>query len=184
MKKVTPKVTEASKNLKPTYIYLYKATIPVYINSLTNLLLIIAKAEQFAKKNKVPTSEIIASQLAPDMLTFAQQIQYAYFSALDCASHLSTKKPPTFSYDEKTLEDLKKSIQKTIEYLKTIKSIHFKDAENKKVPVYYKKEKLLPAISYINTLSLPNFFFHYTTAYDILRHIRVQIGKADYIGAL
>lgn len=179
MKKVTKKIPYKQPS---TDLFLYASTIPVYIRFLTNLLLIIAKAERFAKKNKLSTVKLINSRLTPDMFTFKQQIQYAYFSALEGAKHLSSKKPPVFTYDEKTLLDLKKSIKKTILYLKTIKPIHFKDAHTKKPPVYYNPKKLLPALIYVQTFNLPNFYFHYTTAYDILRHRGVKIGKTDYLG--
>ncbi len=168
----------------PSSSLLYSATIPVYIRCLGNLLLILGKAERFTKKKTISTVEIINSRLAPDMFTFTQQIQYAYFSALDGATNLSNKKAPTFAYDEKTLLDLKKSLKKTITYLQTIKPKDFKDAEKKKVPVYYNPKKLLPATIYVNTLGLPNFYFHYVTAYDILRHLGVPIGKTDYIGKM
>jgi hypothetical protein len=102
--------------------------------------------------------------------------------ALDCASHLLDKKPPTFSYTEKSMAELKTSVKKTIAYLKTIKQTDFKNVESRKVPLFFKPEKIMTADSYITTIALPNFFFHYTTAYDILRHLGVPVGKSDYLG--
>ncbi len=162
----------------------YEVTIPVYIRCLENLLKIMGKAELFAKKKRISMKKLLTARLISDMFTFTQQVQYSYFMALDGASHLSDKKSPTFSYDEKTMSELKASVRKTISYLKTIKPIDFQGVENKKVPVFYSPKKSLPADKYITTLGLPNFFFHYTTAYDILRHLGVPIGKDDYLGRL
>jgi hypothetical protein len=173
------KITQAKATTTST---LYEETIPVYSHFLENLLTIINKAERFAKQKKVPIGDFFSGRLAPDMYTFAQQVQYAYFLALDGASNLSGKKAPDFTYDEKTITELKKSLRRTITYLSTITHRDFIGAEKKKIPVFFDKKRLLSARTYVSYLGLPDFFFHYTTAYDIVRHLGVSIGKNDYLG--
>jgi uncharacterized protein len=167
-----------------TMFPLYEATVPVFIHFLSNLLTIMGKAERFAKERNSNADVFIGERLAPDMYTFTQQVQYAYFTALDGISKLSGVRHPAFLYDEKTMKELKTSVRRTISYLKTIRPEDFRGVEQRTVPIYYNPKKALPASVYVYRLGLPNFFFHYTTAYDILRHKGVVIGKVNYIGKL
>ena len=152
---------------------MYEATIPVFIRSLGNLLKIMEKAERHANK-----------RLYVDMFNFTKQVQYSYFMALDAASNLSGLPSPKFDYDEKSMAELKKSVRLVVKFLRTIKPEDIKRGSKKRIPVFFdQKLTLLPA-DYVQNLAVPNFFFHYVTAYDILRHYGIPLGKSDYIGAL
>lgn len=165
-------------------ISIYEITVPVFIRSMSNLLKLMAKAEQHAKHKKFDLPVFLSGRLAPDMYNFNQQIQYVYFLAFDAVSGLTGKKAPLFKYDEKTMDDLKKSLKRAIAFLKTVKQKDFVGSDKKKVPLFFAPKKLIPAKKYLATLALPDFFFHYTTAYGILRHLGVDIGKADFIGPI
>jgi hypothetical protein len=110
------------------------------------------------------------------------------FGALDVAGNLTGVEVPKFAYDEKSMPELKKSLKQVIKYLKSITPEDVKKYERglagKRIPVFFDlKQTLLPK-DYVHNFALPNFFFHYVTAYDILRHYGVPIGKKDYLGPL
>ena len=102
--------------------------------------------------------------------------------ALEAGENLSGKKPPAFAYDEKTFPELKRSLARTIRYLKTIHPKDIAKNENKKVQTFLRPKKKFLARQYVLTLALPNFFFHVTTTYDILRHLGMPLKKQDYLG--
>ncbi len=166
---------------------MYEATIPVFIRSLTNLLKIMEKAERHAKKRMQNPSALLKRRLYVDMFNFTKQVQYSYFMALDAAGNLTGVPAPKFAYDEKTMAELKKSLKLVVKYLKTIKQEDVKKYERKlvkmRIPVFFDPKQTLIPKDYVHNFALPNFFFHYVTAYDILRHSGVPIGKKDYLGA-
>jgi hypothetical protein len=164
--------------------YLYTSTVPAFIKGLQNLLAIIAKAKKNAKQRGFNPDAFATQKLAPDMLTFAGQIQYMYFITLDAGENLAGKTPPKFTYQEKTMKECEESIRRTLSYLRKIKPTHFEGAEMKRVPLFWDKTKTIPAERYVKRLVLPTFYFHMVTAYGILRHNGVPIGMEDYIGTL
>ena len=167
-----------------TVMNIHTATIPVFIKNLNNLLRLMAKGEKFAKEKKFDVSVILQTRLAPDQFNFIQQVQYMYYIALDVAVGFSGEKMPTFAYTETTMEELKISVKRVIVFLQTIRPEHLKDAEERMVPYFFNKKKLVRAETYLSQIGFPNFFFHYTLSYEILRHIGVPIGIADFTGPL
>ncbi|HYF13151.1 MAG TPA: DUF1993 domain-containing protein [Candidatus Paceibacterota bacterium] len=163
---------------------LYKITIPVFIRGLENTLTLIERAQRQAKKEKISWEKLFDGRLAPDMYNFKEQVGYVYFIALEAAGQLTGKKIPDFSYDETSFEELKTSLKRTIAFLKTIKEKDLKGAEKRKYTSHLMPKKKISAEKYISTAILPNFYFHVTTAYDILRHLSVPLTKEDYIGNL
>ncbi|MBI2004954.1 DUF1993 domain-containing protein [Patescibacteria group bacterium] len=163
---------------------LYNTTVPVFIRSLTELLRLIEKGRAFARRKNISEKRLIGARLAPDMLTFAGQVQYSYFTALDAAAGLSGKKAPAFAYDETSVAELARNVRRTLAYLHSITPRDFSHAGRRRVPVYFDPSRKLPARRYITQLALPNFFFHMTAAYAILRHIGVPLKKSDYLGKL
>lgn len=167
---------------------MYEATIPVFTRSLTNLVKIMEKAERHAKKRSQNPSAILKKRLYADMFNFTKQVQYSYFMALDVAGNLSSVPAPKYAYDEKSIAELKKSLKQVIKYLKSIKADDVKKYERKlmktRIPVFFDVKQTLAPRDYVHNFALPNFFFHYVTAYDILRHYGVPIGKKDYLGPL
>ena len=163
---------------------LYSITVPVYIKSLANLLAIMYKAKRHAKANRFEVSVLLNARLSPDMYNFTQQVQYIYFMALDAVCGLTGKKAPDFSYDETTMEELEKSVKRTVAFLRKLKPKHFEGAEKRRIPIFFGPQKTLPGIRYVELIGIPNFLFHYTMAYAILRHNGVPVGKVDFIGSL
>ena len=161
---------------------LYDSTIPVFVKFLGILLKLTGKGESFAKRKKRTEKFLLEARLAPDMFTYTQQVQYAYFMALETATVLSGRPMPEFAYDEKTVKELKKSLARAIAFLKTVRPKELATAHKKKIKTFIDPKKRFAAVHYVHMLAIPNFFFHVTTAYDILRHLGVSIGKDDYLG--
>ena len=164
-------------------ISVYQASIPIFIKTLGNLANILDKGAAYAVAKKVDESVLLGYRIAPDMLAMIRQIQIACDFAKGASARLAGIDVPAWEDSEKSIADLKARIAKTIDYCKGFKpeqidgseqrDIHAKVAGN---PVTYKGQ------AYLLHSVLPNFFFHTTTAYDILRHCGVEIGKRDFIG--
>lgn len=163
---------------------LYASTVPELIRGLTRLLHFMAVARKHARKGKFNADVFLTSRLYPDMYTFIQQIQYAYFTAIDFTRQLTTRKPPKMKYDEKTYEDLIASIKKVLAYLYKLGPEDFAGAERKTAVPYFTPKLRIPARLHARLVTMPNFYFHVATAYAILRHQGVPLGKKDFIGKL
>ena len=168
---------------KATYAEaIHEFTIPVFIRSLENLGRIINKAEAHAKQHKIEPTTLLNARLYPDMFTFLQQIQYACFLPVDFARHFSTEEAPRVGYDETNFAELKSSIKQTIAYLRAIKAKQFRDKEGTPLPIFFDASLGLPPQAHAARITLPDFFFHVTTAYCILRHNGVPLSKGDFLG--
>jgi hypothetical protein len=159
-------------------------TIPVFIRALENTGKMLTKAEQHAKRQKIELSALLSARLYPDMFTLLQQLQYVCFLPVDFAQHFTSVTAPRVGYDETTFAELKASIRKTIAYLRGIKLKDFASGELQTLPLFFDSAKGLPAEAYAARVSVPDFFFHVTVAYAILRHNGVPLGKSDFFGAL
>ena len=161
---------------------LYDVTIPVFIRSLETLRKIVKKAKKHAAGKKGGMGALLNARLAPDMYNLIQQVQYAYFMALETAVNLSGRPmPKNFKYKEKTAADLDREMKRATAFLKTIPRGGY-GASKKGVQTFLDPKKKFRAGFYATMLALPNFFFHVTTAYDILRHKGVPLTKDDYLG--
>ena len=163
---------------------LYASTVPELIRGLERLLHFMAVARKHARKSKFNADVFLTARLYPDMYTFIQQIQYAYFTGLDFTRQLTARKPPKMKYDEKTYEDLIASIKKVLLYLRKLRPEDFAGAEKKTAVPYFTPKLQMPARLHARLVTLPNFYFHVSTAYGILRHEGVPLGKKDFIGKL
>jgi hypothetical protein len=163
---------------------LYGQTVPVFIRALRNTQRILAKAEKHARRRGGGMAALLDSRLHADMYCLRQQIQYLCFIPTEFAGHFAKLRPPRVGYDEKTLAQLKAGIAKTIAYLREVKPADFAARGARPVPLFFDPTRGLPAADHIARFTLPNFFFHATVAYAILRHNGVPLGKADYIGPL
>ncbi len=160
----------------------YDLTIPVFVHGLETLGKLLKKAKRHATHKRVSMQKLLTGRLAPDMYTFTQQVQYAYFMALETAVNLSgVPMPKTFAYKEKTAADLDREIKRAIRFLKAVKRGRY-GASKKGVQTFLNPKKKYKVSYYVTMLALPNFFFHVTTAYDILRHKGVPLKKGDYLG--
>ncbi len=163
---------------------LYEFTIPFFVRGIGILGGILRHAERHAKANKYDILILLNDRLAPDMFSFTQQIQYAYFSAIDVVKKLTDVPVPTLAYDEKTVADLNRSLKTVVKYLKNIKKDKFDGAEDKMISLYWDSTHALRGEDYVKKLSIPNFYFHEGMAYAILRHRGVPLGKSDFISEL
>ena len=162
---------------------IYDATIPVYKQGLTTLLHLLDKAEQHANSNDVDVVTLIDAKLAPDMLDFKKQIQIACDMAKGGAMRLTGQEVPSHPDTEVTVAELRTRIDAALAIVNSVTVEQFADAEARDIKMVF------PSISFefkgprfVTYWSLPNFFFHVTTAYNILRHQGVAIGKPDFLG--
>jgi len=162
---------------------MYQASIPVFIRMLTSLSAILDKAEAQAEAKKIDLSALTKARLAPDMLPFTVQIQIASDTAKGCAARLGGIEVPSFPDTESTFPELKARIAKTIDFLKSVKPEQIDGSEQRDVTLKQRTGELhFKGQNYLLSFALPNFFFHVTTAYALLRHNGIEIGKQDYLG--
>lgn len=162
---------------------MYQASIPVFIRMLGNLSKILDKAAAHAEAKKIDPAVLIRDRLAPDMLPFSFQIQTATDSAKGCAARLAGIEPPSFADTESTFPELKERIEKTLAFLQTATAAQIDGSEDRTVILKMRSgEMQFKGQDYLLHFALPNFYFHVTTAYAILRHNGVDVGKADFLG--
>ena len=166
-------------------ISMHSASVPVFVRMLGNLLDWLDKAEAHAAAKKFDAAVLLGMRLAPDMLPFAKQIQIACDAAKFGVSRLAGVEAPKFEDTEATLEELRERVRKTIAYVKSVPAAQIDGTEDKDVNVPRRDGTItLKGEPYLKHYVLPNFYFHVTTAYALLRHNGVQLGKGDYLGAL
>lgn len=162
---------------------MYQASVPVFKRALKNLSAILEKAAAHAGTKKIDPMVLAGDRLAPDMLPFPRQIFIACDTAKFCVARLAGVEAPKFADDEKTFDEFKGRIQKTIDFIDGVKPAQIDGSEEK--PISFKagpRTLDFNGQSYLLTFAIPNFFFHVTTAYAILRHNGVEVGKMDYLG--
>jgi uncharacterized protein len=166
-------------------ISMYQASLPVLIRGLTNLQAILGKAEAHAAAKQIEPSVFTNARLAPDMLPLVRQVYIASDTAKGCAARLAGVEPPKFEDVEQTFDELQARIQKTIDYLKEFNAAQIDGSESRAITLKMRPGPIeFTGLSYLFGFVLPNFYFHVTTAYDILRHNGVELGKLDYLGGL
>jgi hypothetical protein len=158
-------------------ISLYRASIPVFIRGFGSLAAILKKGEAHPG-----SAAFIEARLAPDMFTLAGQVQRASDTAKLGAARLGGFEAPSFPDTEKTFAELQARVQKTVDFLKDVKPAQIDGNENREIKLKARDRELtFNGVDYVFNFALPNFFFHVTTAYDILRGKGVEIGKMDYL---
>ena len=164
-------------------ISVYDVTVPVFTRMLTNLLAVMDKAEANATERKFDTAVFSDMRLSPDMIPFRGQVMIATDHVKGCVSRLAGREVPTWPDTETTFEELRARIQKALDLLVTIKPEDLEGGEARDVTLKLGgKDVTMNGLTYLTERALPNFFFHVTTAYAILRHGGVPVGKRDYIG--
>jgi uncharacterized protein len=163
-----------------------KASIPAFVIGLEALSSLLEKAEAFAAAKKIDPSVLLNLRLAPDMFPLTRQVQIATDQAKKGSARLAGVEAPRYEDDETTLDQLKARLAKTIAYLKTLDLKKIDAAAEREIsfPLGPKNEGRMHGADYLNHFVLPNFYFHLATAYDILRHCGVDIGKRDFLGAI
>lgn len=164
-------------------ISMYNASIPAFIKMLNNLNAILDKASAWAQAKKIDEKYLMASRLAPDMLPFTKQIQIATDIVKGCAARLAGVDVPKYEDNEASFTELKTRISKTIAFLETIKAQQIDGTEEKSIELKFGSNSFMfTGLDYLLTFANPNLYFHVTTAYAILRHNGLEIGKKDYLG--
>jgi len=164
-------------------ISMYQASVPRFVNILGNLSKIIDKAQAHVDARKIDPATLPNFRLFPDMLPMTTQVQIACDTAKGVVARLSGIDIPVFEDNEKTLGDLKARIEKTIAFIQTIKPAQIDGTEDKEIVIKRgDKETRYKGMQFLLGHATPNFYFHVTTTYNILRHNGIEIGKRDYLG--
>ena len=158
--------------------------IQLFAKTLENLEKWMDKADEHAKARSFDVDVLAQARLAPDQFSFTQQVQAACDQAKYAAAYLGAKQAPAHPDEEKTFAELRQRIEKCLSFLATVGDKDFAGAEERKVAPPWLGGKWLCGDDYLVNVALPNFFFHATMAYAILRHNGVELGKMDYIGSL
>ncbi|WP_374369151.1 DUF1993 family protein [Piscinibacter sp.] len=166
-------------------ISMYSASVPVFTRMLGHLAAWLDKAEAHAQAKKFDTSVYLAARLAPDMLPLTKQIQIACDAAKFGVARLAGVEAPKFEDNEASLAELRERIRKTVEFVCSVPAAAIEGTEDKDITVPRRDGNVvLEGEFYLKHYVQPNFYFHVTTAYALLRHNGVELGKADYLGAL
>jgi hypothetical protein len=166
-------------------VSLYDVSIPVFTLSLNNLVAILNKAASYAADKKVDPKVLAGARLIIDMLPLSSQIQIACDAAKGAAARLAGIEVPKHEDTEASLAELEARVAKTLEFIKTIKPEQLQGAESREIVIQFPQGTLkFTGINYLTNFALPNFFFHVTTAYAILRKNGVDLGKRDFLGPI
>jgi uncharacterized protein len=164
-------------------ISMYHASVPAFVHALKNLSVILQKGAAHAEAKKIEPSVLINARLFPDMFPLVRQIQIATDISKGGAARLAGVEPPPFEDNEKSFPELLQRIAKTVEFLETLKPEQFDGAETKTVSWQTRSgSKSMVGLPYLQSHVIPNVYFHATTAYNILRHNGVDLGKKDFLG--
>ncbi|CAG2127217.1 hypothetical protein LMG31506_00387 [Cupriavidus yeoncheonensis] len=163
---------------------MYDVSIPAFIRALTNLSAILEKGAAHAQAQGMDPADLIQTRLIADMDTLAAQVQRASDAAKGCAARLAGIEVPSYADTEATFPELQERIAKTVGFLKSVRPEQLEGSESREIELKLRQGAVtFDGKSYLLGFALPNFYFHITTAYDILRHKGVQIGKMDYLGS-
>jgi hypothetical protein len=166
-------------------VSMYDVSIPVFTLSLNNLAAILQKAASHAEGKKVDPKVLPEARLIIDMLPLSSQIQIACDNAKGAAARLAGVEAPKHEDKETTLVELQARVAKTLEFLKSIKPEQLQAAESREIILQFPQNTLkFTGINYLTNFVLPNFFFHVTMAYAILRKNGVELGKRDFLGPI
>ena len=166
-------------------ISMHSASVPVFVRMLNNMLAWLDKAESHAKAKKFEPNVYLGLRLSPDMLPFSAQIQIATDSVKGCLARLAEVEPPKWPDTEASLAELRARVKKAIDYAQSIPAakVDGSDSRQINVPMGPGRTVAMTGEAFLKHFSLPNFFFHTTMTYALLRQAGVELGKMDYLGA-
>ncbi|MBW8881204.1 MAG: DUF1993 domain-containing protein [Asticcacaulis sp.] len=157
--------------------------MPIVLRALTNLKAILSKAEAWATEKNVKESVVLNARLALDMLPFVKQVQIVSDNAKGVAARLGGVENPSYADEETTFAELHERLQKTIDFVASVPQDGFDGAEAREIVLKFPSRTMeFNGLSYLTGFVIPNIFFHVTTAYAILRHSGVPLGKSDFLG--
>jgi hypothetical protein len=164
---------------------LYDVSIPVLVRGLTNLSSLIDKAAAHAEAKKFEPAVLAQARLFPDMFPLIRQVQITCDTAKGAAARLAGIEIPKHEDTETTLAELKQRIAKTMDFIQSVKASQLEGAESRSIEIKTPNRTFsFTGLSYLNQFVLPNFYFHESISYAILRHNGVEVGKSDYLGAM
>jgi uncharacterized protein len=164
---------------------IYQCSKPVFVHNLKNLSGILKVAAGDAKARGIEPAVLLSARLAPDMHPLTRQVQIATDNAKGCCARLAGVENPVFVDDEATFAELQDRLQRTLGFLNSLKAAQFAGSESRQIVIQLPIGSLrFSGLDYLNGWALPNFYFHYSTAYNILRHNGVGIGKRDFLGTV
>ena len=167
-----------------TTISMYKNSVPIFEKFLTSLSAVVDKTAAFAEAKKVEPSVLLNTRLAPDMFPLGRQVRAATDHAVNACGRLAGVELPALPNADATIPELKDRIAKTIDFLKGLKPAQIDGSEDKEIKITFPSGAVreFTGQSLLLNNSLPNFYFHCTTAYDIARHCGIELGKRDFMG--
>jgi len=165
---------------------IYDASIPWFLHALGNLTAVLDKAAAHCEKEKIEPSALLTARLYPDMFAFTRQVQVVSDSMKGGAARLAAVEPPKFPDTESSFAELKARLDNTANFLKGLDQGKFQGADTRPVELKFPQRTLTfpSGWNYLLGFVLPNVYFHSATAYDILRHNGVKLGKPDFLGAI
>ncbi len=164
-------------------IELYQLTVPVFVHNLKNMSAILRKAASYAKVKGIDPKVLLNARLSPDMFPLVRQVQIVTDNAKGCCARLTKTEAPIFADGEDDFAQLQQRISETIRYIKGLKKHQFTAVPDASIEMKIPIGTLhFSAEDYAKGWVFPNFYFHFTTAYNILRHNGVEVGKADFLG--
>ena len=162
---------------------MYQASAPRFANTLKNLSAILDKAQAHAEAKKIDDQVLTSARLFPDMFTLARQVQISCDTAKGAVARLAGAEIPKHEDTEKTFDELKERIARTLAFIATVKAAQIDGSEEKDIVLKLQgRDVPFRGMQYLLGFAWPNFYFHAATAYGILRHNGVEIGKRDFIG--
>jgi uncharacterized protein len=164
-------------------ISMHSASVPIFVRMLGNLSQWLDKAEAHAAARQFDPAVLLGARLAPDMLPLSKQIQIACDTAKFGVARLAGVDAPKFDDTETTIAELRERVRKTVDFVQSVAAGQVDGSEQREVTVPRRAGPLrLAGETYLKHYALPNFFFHVTTTYALLRHDGVELGKSDYLG--
>ena len=166
-------------------ISMYSQTVPVFVRMLTNLSGILDKTVQHCAERKIDPAVLLGIRLYPDMFAFTRQVQIASDTAKGAAARLAGVEVPKYEDNEASIDELKARIAKTIAFVQSLPEAKFAGSDERSVTIPMRGEQVsIVGLKYLNNNVMPNFYFHLATAYGLLRHNGVPLGKADFNGPI
>ena len=164
-------------------VSMHEISVGVFSRMLNQLLVQMDKAEAYASERRFDVNVLLQDRLAPDMFPFLRQVRSATDHAKGASARLSGKPTPVFEDHEASFADLRARVQKTLDFLATVNPADLVGAEDRPITLKMGQSEVIePGLGYLLERAMPNFYFHLTTAYAILRHNGVPVGKKDYLG--
>jgi hypothetical protein len=165
-------------------VSMYKISVPIFVQFLTSLSTVLDKAAAYCEAKKIEPSALLNARLFPDMFPLARQVRAATDHAVNATARLAGVDPPASGNTEATFAELKQRVDKAIAFIRDFKAAQIDGSEEKAIKITFPSgaTRDFTGQSLLLNNSLPNFYFHCTTAYDILRHCGVELGKRDFMG--